>query len=84
MESKKENKLVNIAKQKQTQVQRTDVVTSEEKEGREGTEVGYEKYKLVCIKWVEMQKSKMAVWGGLTNSCEKERSETQRRKGKIY
>ena len=27
----------------------------------------------------EMQKSKMAVWGGLTNSCEK-----QRRKGKIY
>ena len=39
---------MNIAKQKQTQVQRTDVVTSEEKEGREGTEVGYEKYKLVC------------------------------------
>ena len=29
----------------------------------------------------EMQKSKMAVWGGLTNSCEK-RSEKQR-KGKI-
>ena len=26
----------------------------------------------------KMQKSKMAVWGGLTNSCEK-----QRRKGKI-
>ena len=26
----------------------------------------------------------MAVWGGLTNSCEKERSEKQRRKGKIY
>ena len=26
-----------------------------------------------------MQKSKMAVWGGVTNSCEK-----QRRKGKIY
>ena len=25
----------------------------------------------------------MAVWGGLTNSCEKERSEKQRRKGKI-
>ena len=23
----------------------------------------------------EMQKSKMAVWGGLTNSCEKKRSE---------
>ena len=26
----------------------------------------------------------MAVWGGLTNSCEKTRSEKQRRKGKIY
>ena len=32
----------------------------------------------------EMQKSKMAVWGGLTNSCEKKVSEKQRRKGKIY
>ena len=32
----------------------------------------------------EMQKSKMAVWGGLTNSCEKKRSEKQRGKGKIY
>ena len=31
----------------------------------------------------EVQKSKMAVWGGLTNSCEKKRSEKQRRKGKI-
>ena len=31
----------------------------------------------------EMQKSKMAVWGGLTNSCEKKRSGKQRRKGKI-
>ena len=31
----------------------------------------------------EMQKSKMAVRGGLTNSCEKKRSEKQRRKGKI-
>ena len=27
-----------------------------------------------------MQKSKMAVWGGLTNSCEKKRSEKQREK----
>ena len=26
----------------------------------------------------------MAVWGGLTNSCEKKRSEKQRRKGKIH
>ena len=25
----------------------------------------------------------MAVWGGLTNSCEKKRSKKQRRKGKI-
>ena len=31
----------------------------------------------------EMQKSKIAVWGGHTNSCEKKRSEKQRRKGKI-
>ena len=31
----------------------------------------------------EMQKSKMAVWGGLTNSCKKMGSEKQRRKGKI-
>ena len=28
----------------------------------------------------EMQKSKMAVWGGLTNSCDKKKSEKQRRK----
>ena len=26
----------------------------------------------------------MAVWGGLTNSCEKKKSKKQRRKGKIY
>ena len=31
----------------------------------------------------EMQKSKMAVWGGLTNSREKKRSEKQMKKGKI-
>ena len=29
----------------------------------------------------KMQKSKMAVWGGLTNSCEKKRSKRRRRKG---
>ena len=29
------------------------------------------------------KKSNMAVWGGLTNNCEKKRSEKQRRKGKI-
>ena len=32
----------------------------------------------------EMQKSKMAVWGGLTNSGAKKRSKKQRRKGKIF
>ena len=26
----------------------------------------------------------MAVWGGLTNSCEKKTGKKQRRKGKIY
>ena len=29
------------------------------------------------------KKSKMAIWGGLTNSCAKKISEKQRRKGKI-
>ena len=31
----------------------------------------------------EIQKSKMTIWGGLTNSYEKKRGEMQRRKGKI-
>ena len=31
----------------------------------------------------KIQNSKMAVWGGLINSCEKKTSEKQRRKGKI-
>ena len=31
----------------------------------------------------EMEKNEMAVWGGLTNSCEKKTSEKQKRKGKI-
>ena len=31
----------------------------------------------------EMQKRKKAVWGGLTNSCEKKRREKQRRRRKI-
>ena len=39
------------------------------------------------IKTIPMEKKckkgKMPVWGGLTNSCEKKRSEKQRRKGKI-
>ena len=29
------------------------------------------------------KKGKMAVWGGLTDSCEKKRSEKQRRNGQI-
>ena len=33
--------------------------------------------------WKRNVRGKMAVWGGLTNSCEKKRSEKQRRKGKI-
>ena len=33
---------------------------------------------------IQKQKSKMAVWGGLTNSCEKKRSEKQRRKRNIF
>ena len=32
----------------------------------------------------EMQKSKIAVWGGFTNSWGKKRNEKQGRKGKIY
>ena len=31
----------------------------------------------------QLQKRKMAVWGGLTNSCEKKRSKKQRRKVKL-
>ena len=33
--------------------------------------------------WKITAKSKMAVWGSPTNSCEKKRSEKPRRKGKI-
>ena len=39
------------------------------------------------IKTIHMEKkckkNKIAVWGSLTNSCEKKRSEKRRRKGKI-
>ena len=42
----------------------------------------------IGIKTIPMEKkckkSKMAVWEGLTNSCEKKRSEKPRRKGKIH
>ena len=33
--------------------------------------------------WKRNAKNKMAIWGGLTNSCEKKRGKKQRRKGKI-
>ena len=33
---------------------------------------------------IEMQKSKLVVWGDLTNSYEQKRNERQSRKGKIY
>ena len=40
------------------------------------------------IKTIPMEKkckkAKMAIWGGLTNSCEKKRNEKQKRKEKIY
>ena len=39
---------------------------------------------LILTKEKEMHKSKMTVWGGLTNSCEKKRHEKKRIKGMIY
>ena len=35
-------------------------------------------------KRIAKKQRRMAVWGDLTNSCEKKRSKRQRRKGKIY
>ena len=40
----------------------------------------YRKQRSRTSPWKEMQKSKMAVCGGLTNSCEKKRSKKQREK----
>ena len=40
----------------------------------------YRRQGSILLQEKEMQKSKMAVWGGLTNSCEKKRNEKQRRK----
>ena len=34
--------------------------------------------------WKRNARKQNAVWGGLTNSCEKKGSKKQRRKGKIY
>ena len=39
--------------------------------------------KCVLISWLQSLSAVMAVWGGLTNSCEKKRSKKQRRKGNI-
>ena len=41
------------------------------------------KYAISLKKEIRAYYHKMAVWGDLTNSCEKKRSEKQRRKGKI-
>ena len=42
----------------------------------------------IGIKTIPMEKkckkSKMAVWGGFTNSCEKKRSKKQKRKRKLF
>jgi len=52
--------------------------------GRLWTEV-HDIVQEAVIKIIPKEKNgKMAVWGGLTNSCEKKRCERQRRKGKIY
>ena len=40
--------------------------------------------KTITKKKKSKKKNKMAIWGGLTNSYEKKRSEKQRIKGKIY
>ena len=52
----------------------------------EGTEV-HDIVQETGIKTIPMEKklkkSKMAFWGGLTNSCEKKRSEKRMRKGRI-
>ena len=44
----------------------------------------YRRHRSRASSWKRNAKSKMAVWGGLTNSCEKKRSEKQRRKGKKH
>ena len=46
-------------------------------------EKNYQKHNCWLNWFIICKKSKMAVWGGLTNSCEKKRGEKQRRKGKI-
>ena len=44
----------------------------------------YKRQGLRSSPWKRNQKSKLNVWGGLTNTCENKRSEKQRRKGKIF
>ena len=44
-----------------------------------------DKYWPKDLEWINLHQSKgVKVWGGLTNSCEKKRSEKQMRKGNIY
>ena len=47
------------------------------------TNIMNKKYAISLKKEIRAYYHKMAVWGDLTNSCEKKRSEKQRRKGKI-
>ena len=47
-------------------------------------DIGQETGSKIIPKEKKCKKSKMAVWGGLTNRCEKKRSEKQRRKGYTY
>ena len=64
-------------------------------QGIRSDRVPEELWMLVCVtvqetgikttpKKKKCKKSKMAVWGGLINSCEKKKSKKQRRKGKIF
>ena len=54
---------------------------------KSGIETGQHKYYIIWVflsyTWKRNAKKQMAIWGGLTNSCEKERSKKQRRKGNI-
>ena len=40
-------------------------------------------FRIMIVKMIQSLENKMAVWRGLTNSCEEKRGKKQRRKGKI-
>ena len=73
----------------QIAVKRREVKSKEEKERYKHLNAEFQriarrdKKAFLSNQCKEIQKSKMAVWGGLTNSCEKKTREQQRRKGKI-